>query len=159
MNRIFLGALAALVLVGVGVFWWQGQAQIEAQAPPSPEDLATAPPSTSLPKADVSGLTGPKPPEAYELTREERRFYRYDRNRDGKITRDEMLSTRTDEFKKLDTDGNNLLTFDEWAVTTADRFDSADANHDGILTPKEFATTRRKHASKPRCDCSNNDDN
>lgn len=158
MNRIVLGAIAALALVGVGLFWWQGQARIEAQAPPSPEALAKAPPSTALPEADVSGLTGPKPPEAYELTREQRRFYRYDRNRDGKITRTEMLSTRTDAFKRLDADGNNLLTFDEWAVSTANRFDDADANHDGILTPKEFATTRQKTSSSTRCDCSNDDE-
>ena len=157
MNRILLGALAALLLAGIGLFWWQGQARIEAQAPPLPEDLATAPPSTDLPEADIAGLTGPEPPEAADFTREQRRFFRYDRNHDGKITRNEMLSTRTDDFKRLDTDGNNLLTFDEWAVTTADRFDSADANHDGILTPKEFATTRTKKSSRPRCDCSDDD--
>lgn len=156
MNRIVLGALAALVLVGIGLFWWQGQARIEAQAPPSPKQLAKAPRSTDLPKADVAGLTGPAPPEAYELTREQRRFSRYDLNRDGKITRIEMLSTRTDDFKKLDTDHNNLLTFDEWAVSTANRFDQADANHDGSLTPQEFATTKPKPGKTPaRCDCGN----
>lgn len=155
MNRIALGAFAALVLVGIGLFWWQSQARIEAQAPPSREQLANAPRSTALPEADVAGLNGPAPPEAYELTREQRRFYRYDLNRDGKISRTEMLSTRTDDFKKLDTDHNNLLTFDEWAVTTANRFDQADANRDGNLTPQEFASTRPKPGKAPaRCDCS-----
>lgn len=153
MNRIVLGALIALVLVGIGVFWWQGQAKIEAQAPPSHAQLAK-PRSTDLPKADVAGLNGPAPPQAYELTREQQRFYRYDQNRDGKITRTEMLSTRTDDFKKLDTDHNNLLTFDEWAVSTASRFDQADANHDGILTPQEFATTKPKVDKSPaHCAC------
>ncbi|HEX7709753.1 MAG TPA: hypothetical protein VF418_02335 [Sphingomonadaceae bacterium] len=154
MNRIVLGALMALVLVGIGAFWWQSQAKIEAQAPPSRAQLAKAPRSTDLPKADVAGLQGPAPPEAYQLTREQQRFYRYDLNRDGKITRTEMLSTRTDDFRKLDADHNNLLTFDEWAVSTASRFDQADANHDGILSPQEFATTRQKpEKSAARCGC------
>jgi len=152
-----LGALAALALVGVGVFWWQGQAKIEAQAPPSPEDLASASPDSSLPEADVAWLTGPEPPQASDFTREQQRFFRYDRNHDGKISRNEMLSTRTAGFRKLDTDHNNLLTFDEWAVATEDRFDRADANHDGVLTPREFAATRQKRPTMSRCDCSDGD--
>ena len=62
----------------------------------------------ALPKADPADLTGPAPPEATELTREQRRFFRYDRNRDLKITRNEMLSTRSDAFRKLDKDGNKV---------------------------------------------------
>ena len=33
MNRILLGGLVALALVGLGAFWWQGRAQIERGAP------------------------------------------------------------------------------------------------------------------------------
>ena len=95
----------------------------------------------------------PEPPEATELTREERRFFRYDRNRDRRITRTEMLSTRTDAFRKLDVDGNNLLTFEEWAVTTSRRFEGADADGNGELTPAEFATTAPKRRKKPACRC------
>jgi hypothetical protein len=40
-----------------------------------------------------------------KLTREQQRFACYDRNPDGKITRNEMLSTRVDNFRKLDNDG------------------------------------------------------
>ena len=61
-------------------------------------------------------MIGPEPPEATELTREERRFFRYDRNRDRRITRTEMLSTRTDAFRKLDVDG---VVSDEAAYTAA----------------------------------------
>ena len=150
MNRAVLGALVALALVGIGLFWLQGRAAVERGAPP-PSPL-TAPPS-GLPLADVSDLEGPVPPEADELTREQVRFFRYDRNRDLKITRDEMLASRTDAFRKLDKDGNNLLTFEEWAVATVDRFAGADANHDGELTPKEFATTAPKPKPKPKCRC------
>jgi hypothetical protein len=152
MNRIVLGAFAALLLVAVGLFWLQGRAQVEQGAPPPevPEDRPEG-----LPTADVSGLRGPDPPEATQLTREQQRFFRYDRNRDGRISREEMLSTRTSAFRQLDVDGNNLLTFEEWAVTTVDRFEKADANGDGILTPAEFATTapRPRASSTPGCRC------
>jgi len=150
VNRIVLGAFLALVLVGVGLFWLQGRAEVEEGAPPP-----TAPEvrPTGLPTADAAGLTGPAPPQATELTREQRRFFRYDRDRDRRITRNEMLSTRSDAFRDLDVDGNNLLTFEEWAVTTARRFDGADANGDRELTEKEFATTAPRPSATPRCDC------
>jgi hypothetical protein len=150
MNRIVLGAFAALVLVGVGLFWLQGRAEVEEGAPP-PSAPTVGP--TGIPSADVAGLEGPAPPEATELSREERRFFRDDRNRDRQITRVEMLATRTDAFRDLDADGNNLLTFEEWAVTTAQRFDQADANSDRELTQKEFATTAPRPSAAPRCNC------
>lgn len=147
---IVLGAFLALLLIAVGLFWLQGRAEVEEGAPPP---VAPSPPATGLPSADVAGLDGPAPPEATELTREQRRFFRYDRNRDNKITRTEMLSTRTDSFRDLDVDGNNLLTFEEWAVTTAQRFDGADADGDGELTQKEFATTAPRRSNTSRCRC------
>ncbi len=150
MNRIVLGAFIAMLLLGVGLFWLQGRAQVERGAPPPASPVATP---TGLPTADIAGLRGPEPPEASELTREQQRFFRYDRNRDQRITREEMLSTRTDAFRKLDKDGNNLLTFEEWAVTTVERFDKADADGDRELTPAEFATTAPKPAAKPKCVC------
>ena len=156
MNRIALGAFGALALAALGLFWWQGRAEVEKGAPP-PELPVQAPADAlaelALPHAEVSDLEGPEPPEATELTREQRRFFRYDRNRDWKISRVEMLSTRTEAFRKLDKDGNNLLTFEEWAVATANRFDGADADGDRSLSPAEFATTRPKRRAKPRCNC------
>ena len=153
MNRIVLGGLAMLLLFGVGLFWWQGRAQIERGAPP-PSPEALGPGSDALPLADVNGLSGPAPPEASEFDKEQQRFFRYDRNRDWKVSRNEMLSTRTDAFRKLDKDGNNLLTFEEWAVATIDRFEGADANRDGWLGQREFATTKPKPAAKkPGCRC------
>jgi hypothetical protein len=150
VNRIVLGAFIAMLLLGVGLFWLQGRAEVVRGAPP-PEPPAATP--TGLPSADIAGLRGPEPPEASELTREEQRFFRYDRNRDRRITREEMLSSRTAGFRALDTDGNNLLTFEEWAVTTAERFDQADANGDRELTAAEFATTAPKRSATPKCKC------
>lgn len=153
MSRIVLGAVIALLFAGVGTFWWQGPAEVKAAAPP-PSVLALAadaPDPTSLPITDPGDMEGPAPPEASELTKEQRRFLRYDRNRDWRITRSEMLSTRSEAFRKLDNDDNNLLTFEEWAVTTVEKFEGADANGDRELSPGEFATTKPKPSKSRRC--------
>ena len=155
MNRLLLGGICALLMVGLGLFWWQGRAQVESAAPP-PEPISIEEPEALdvIPDSDAGDLQGPTPPESTELSREQRRFFRYDRDRDLRITRNEMLSSRTNAFRKLDKDGNNLLTFEEWAVATATRFDKADANRDLELNQSEFATTRPKRsASKPACKC------
>lgn len=154
MNRTLLGALASLLLVAAGVFWWQGRAESDKAGPlpEMPAGLLAA--DDALPTADGSGLYGAAPPEATEQTREQRRFDRLDRDRDARITRTEMLSPRVAAFRKLDKDGNNLLSFEEWAVKTSDRFRSADANRDGILDRREFVATRpKKKAEPPRCAC------
>ena len=154
MRNGLLGVFCALLLAGIGFFWWQGRAEVERGAPPP---LPIAPTESfdepQLPSADAADLRGPEPPEATELTREQRRFFRYDRNRDWKISRTEMLSSRTEAFRKLDKDGNNLLDFEEWAVTTVDKFEGADADGNLSLTPAEFATTAPKRKAKAACRC------
>lgn len=153
MQRTILGGVLALVLAGVGMFWWQGRAAIESTAPPPPEPAPLIDPE-ALPLAAPGAATGPAPPEVSQRSREEMRFDRYDRNRDNIISRNEMLSTRTDAFRKLDKDGNNLLSFEEWAVATVDKFAGADANGDGKLTREEFRKTAPPPAArKPACKC------
>lgn len=144
MNRLLLGAFGAMVLLAIGLFWLQGRAQVEEGAPPPPPPAARSAAPEALPSADVAGLSGPAPPEADELTRDQRRFFRYDRNRDGRITRNEMLSTRTSAFRALDKDGNNLLTFEEWAVATSERFAEMDSSGDGIITLAETSAYYRR---------------
>jgi len=153
MNRIVTGAVAALVLASVGLFWWQGRAEVESGAPPPEPAAEERAANGPLPSADVRGLRGPMPPEASEATREQRRFGRLDRDMDGRITRNEMMSTRSRDFRRLDTDGNNLLTFEEWAVSTGNRFGAADRNGDLWLSRDEFATTKPKDQPKPQCRC------
>lgn len=153
MNRIILGAVGALLLVGVGIFWWQGRAETERGAA-LPAALPPPPADETIPTADGAGLVGVAPPELSEVTREQRRFDRLDRNRDGRIIRNEMLAPRVPAFRKLDIDGNNLLSFEEWAVKTSDRFRGADANRDQALSREEFLTTRPKPAKRKECRCS-----
>ncbi|WP_108790611.1 hypothetical protein [Erythrobacter sp. Alg231-14] len=155
MRQTILGVFVGLILAGVGVFWWQARAQVETNAPPPPEQEEVVEEAPDiLPEVDPGDLTGPAPPEASELSREERRFFRYDRNRDRIITRNEMLSSRSKAFRALDTDGNNLLTFEEWAISTSERFEGMDADGNAELTQTEFATSApRPRASRPACRC------
>lgn len=152
MGRFIAGSISALLLATAGLFWWQGRASQEERAvTASPE-----PPSDdSLPEGDANafGEAPPMPPSATTRTREERRFDRYDRDRDNIITRNEMMASRARDFRKLDSDGNNLLTFDEWAARTGERFVAADANKDGKLVRPEFAATAPEKAKKPACKC------
>jgi hypothetical protein len=156
MNRVVLGALAVLLLAAAGMFWSVGRDAVEA-GPPPPELLGEEGgpigDPDALPMASGKGLRGPAPPEASEMSREQRRFARFDRNGDRLVSRNELLATRTTAFRKLDLDGNNLLTFEEWAVTTANRFKGADKNGDLQLTPEEFRTTAPKPPQKPACRC------
>ncbi|MFT3967024.1 MAG: hypothetical protein QM690_14185 [Sphingobium sp.] len=154
MGRFLAGSIAALLLVAAGLFWWQGQASresvaVEARREPPP------PLEDSLPEGDANamGEAPPDLPTATARTREEKRFDRYDRDRDGVIARNEMLASRVRDFRKLDKDGNNLLSFEEWAVHTIDRFEGADANKDGRLTRAEFATTAPKPKPPAKCKC------
>ena len=154
MNRMLVGALGALLLVASGLFWWQGRAAVSPPAAPSRLALASAPAADEeLPDSDAGDAVGPSLPAANEATREQKRFDRVDKNRDGKITRTEMLSPRVKDFRKLDVDGNNLLTSEEWAVVTATRFRTADRNGDRLLDRIEFATTKPKPVARPPCDC------
>jgi len=157
MGRFLAGSVAALLLVAAGLFWWEGReganhAALIAQPLPPPRGDPL--PGEGDPNA--IGKPPPMPPSATARTREQKRFDRYDRDRDDVITRNEMLASRASAFRKLDKDGNNLLSFEEWAVATSDRFASADANKDGKLTRAEFATAAPKPKAPARpgaCKC------
>lgn len=154
MAKSLIGAVAAILLLLGGWFAWMGLG-----GEPDAVAIAAPPPEAALPVADARlvGAPPPEPPRAREASREERRFARYDRNRDGTVTRVEMLSTRTNAFRRLDKDGNNLLSFEEWAVATSDRFAGADGDRSGGLNPAEFATTaprrRPQTQGQGRCAC------
>ena len=155
MNRIVIGALAALLLASSGVFWWQGRAQLARGVPPPDLSASAAPDAPiDLPEAGAHGRGAALPSAGGHAkpkeSPEERRFNRYDRNRNGEITRTEMMSTRVKAFQKLDTNHDNLLSFEEWAVKTSDRFTEMDANHDGVVTRAEMEAWQAAHQKKPR---------
>lgn len=132
MGRFLAGVASALLLVAAGIFIWRSQAGAEQLVPPAPPG-AEAP----LGLADLSG-----PPEASEKTREQKRFSRYDKDKNGGVSRDEYLVARRKAFAKFDVNADGHLSFDEYATKTILKFASADRDKTGVLTPAEFLTTR-----------------
>ena len=142
MWRFLAGVASALLLVTVGILWWTSRAQNEAVVPPAPKAVRA-----------VDAGPPAAPPKASEKTREERRFGRYDKDKNDIITRAEMMDTRRKPFERLDTNRDGRLSFEEWAIATSTRFGGADRDRSGTLTAAEFATTRREPAPTPECSC------
>lgn len=141
MGRFLAGVASALLLVTAGFFIWKAQADRGSAIPPAPAASAAA-------LADLDG-----PPTATEKTREEKRFSRYDRDKDGVVGREEYLLSRRKAFAKFDTNGDGRLSFDEYAIKTATKFAVADKDRNGALNPKEFSMTRVVRKSPPKCAC------
>ena len=116
MWRFLAGAAACFLLMTGAFLMWQSHAQRA--------------PSLPAPPARLASLTGqPVPlqaPEASPKSREEKRFSRADKNKDGRIEANELLDPRHKAFAKLDANGNGSLSFEEWAVKTIGKFKGAD---------------------------------
>jgi EF hand domain-containing protein len=144
MLRYFAGAGSALLLLLAGFFIWKGRADTDP-IPPPPE-----------PAAQMSPLRQPRlapPPAASERGKEEKRFARADKDRNGRITLDELYLPRRKAFARLDRDKDGRLGFEEWAAGTAARFAKADADRSGWLAPREYEATKPKPKAKPKCRC------
>lgn len=144
MWRFLAGVGSALALMAAGLFLFRGQAATEAVR------MAAAPPPANV---AMTGSDPIDPPRATDRTREQKRFDRYDKDRDGKITRDEYLVSRRKAYAKLDADDDGRLSFDEWAAKTTGKFVKADAGRNGALDPVEFATTAVKRKPARRVEC------
>jgi hypothetical protein len=157
--RFFAGVAASLLLMTGAFLIWQSRAEQgpSLPAPPPPRGF-----SASL-------LSAPAPlqaPEASPKSREERRFSRADKDKDGKIEAEELLGARRKAFAKLDANGNGALSFEEWAAKTIGKFQGADKDKSGFLTAAEYATTAPPPPKRRTCSCAkpepsvaeNNDD-
>ncbi len=143
MGRFLAGVASALLLVAAGLFVWRSQAdavQVIAAAPPAVEQ--------PLGLGDVAG-----PPEASDKTREQKRFSRYDRDKNGGVAAEEYFLSRRKAYAKLDVDGDGRLSFDEYAVKTITKFKVADKDASGALTPTEFLTTKVARAKPKSTNC------
>src|SRR6476619_7274017 len=125
---------------------WQSRAAKGPGLPAAPQPQAY---SASM----LSSGSALRAPEASPKSREERRFSRADKNKDGKIEAEELLGARRKAFAKLDSNGNGALSFEEWATKTIGKFQGADANHDGVLTAAEYATTAPPPPKHPSRSC------
>ncbi len=155
--RLWFAAGGSALLAIVGVALWRSDHAAAVQAPSparafadvtAPEAPAAAPTPTRYRRTRAIA------PDAYEpdaKSTEEKRFARYDHNRDGTIEREEYLANRKKSFAKLDTDGDGKLSFEEYAAKAEAKFDIADADHRGKLTPEEFASTAIKHRARAKC--------
>lgn len=142
--RWVAGGLAAF-LVAVAVIVWR-------QAPSVAQQAAPEHPIGASPVVVPVAAPLPERAQSSQQTREQRRLARYDKDKDGVVSRDEYLANRRKAFAKLDRDGDGRLSFEEFAVKTSDRFAQADSSRDGRLSAAEFATTARKPTPrKPDC--------
>lgn len=121
MLRFFAGVVSTLLLVAAGLFFWRSHAEAEQIVPPAPKAAAYA--GSLLQQQPAQQL--PELPAAVEKTKEQKRFARADKDDDGRITREELLTPRRKAFAKLDKNGNGSLSFEEWAVKTVEKFSGA----------------------------------
>lgn len=145
MWRFLAGAAAALVLAFAGLFLWRAQADKAPLIPAAPAALFQA--------SGEGDVELAPPPAATERTREEKRFARYDKDKNGAVAREEYLAGRRKGFAKLDTNGDGRLSFEEYAVKGVQKFAAADKDRSGQLNTSEFATTRVVRKAKPKRDC------
>ena len=144
MWRWVAGGFAGLAAIGAAALIWTGDPRPAAALPPQPAQTGTVEADEPLPDTV---------PEASPKTREEKRFGRYDKDRDGAITRDEYLLSRRKAYAKLDADGDGRLSFDEWATKTTAKFAKADRDGSGRMDAGEFATTAVKRKPARRAPC------
>ena len=144
MWRYLAGGAATLAIVGAGWLLAGSSARPDPVLPAQPRAVQAGVADDPLPAAA---------PEATERTREQKRFDRYDKDRDGKVTREEYLAARQKAYAKLDADHDGRLSFDEWAVKATTKFAGADKDSTGAMTPAEFATTAVKRKPQARAKC------
>ena len=132
-------------MAGAGVLLFSGHAQSDPVLPGPPASRSASATDDPLPASA---------PEASERTREEKRFDRYDKDRNGSVTRDEYLMQRRKAFAKLDANHDGNLSFDEWAVKATTKFAAADRDKSNAMTRAEFAATAvKRKPARPRRDC------
>ncbi|HEY1143784.1 MAG TPA: EF-hand domain-containing protein [Sphingomicrobium sp.] len=106
MARFLAGAAACFLLLTGAFLFWQSRAE---EAP-----LLPAAPAARTAAAGFLASNLPAPPEATPKSREEKRFSRSDKDKNGRIEREELLGPRRKAFAKLDTNGNGSLSFEDW---------------------------------------------
>ena len=137
------GALLAATIAGIVLIGGPSRPGSPLRGAPSRQEAAAAAAPVSV--GDV--------PEATPATREQKRFDRYDKDRDDSITRDEYLAGRRKAFARLDVNGDGRLDFEEWAVKATTKFATADRDKSGAMNAAEFATTAVRRKSPVRAKC------
>jgi hypothetical protein len=145
--RFLAGAAACFLLLTGAFLMWQSHAEQRPSLPAAPAPQAFAA-SASTPDLDLPL----EAPEASPKSREEKRFARYDKDKDGKVEAGEYLAARRKNFDKLDVDHNGTLSFNEYAAKGIEKFVGA-GGRKGWLSPAEFVKTAPPPAKKKSCSC------
>ena len=145
MLRFLAGAASAFLLLTGAFLIWQSRASERPGLPP-------APPARSY-SASMVAQQPLEAPEATPQSRAEKRFSRYDKNKDGKVQADEYLAARRKNFDKLDLDHSGALSFQEYAAKGIEKFNGADHGRKGWLTEAELATTAPPPPKHKTCSC------
>ena len=143
MLRFLAGAAASFLLLTGAFLIWQSRAAENHGLPAAPQ-----PRTASL----FSAAEPLQAPEASPKSREEKRFSRYDRDKNGKVEAAEYLAARHRNFDKLDADHNGALSFAEYAVKGIEKFNAAGGKK-GWLSPAEFVKTAPPPPKRKSCSC------
>ena len=118
MARFLAGAAVCFLLMTGAFLFWQSRAADNPSLPKAPAAATAA--------ASFFGGSEPlQAPEASDKTREEKRFSRADKNKDGKIEAEEYFAARRRNFDKLDVNHDGSLKFEEYAAKAIDKFNTA----------------------------------
>ena len=148
MGRFLAGAAACFLLVTGAFLIWQGR----AQGPVMPN--APVPRGFAANSAPINLARIPNALSADPASKEQKRFARADKDKDGRVTLAELVDPRRKAYAKLDLNQDGKLSFEEWAFKTIDKFNQADADKSKALTAVEYATTAPKpKAPKAACSC------
>ncbi|MEO7564677.1 MAG: EF-hand domain-containing protein [Sphingomicrobium sp.] len=107
MVRFLAGAAACFLFLTGAFLLWQSHTQQNVQLPPPPN------PRLAPPEDSPINLTRiPQAPSADPKNKEEKRFDRADKNKDGTVKLAELVEPRRKPFAKLDLNKDGKLSFE-----------------------------------------------
>ena len=145
----WLAGTAVVALLALSIMLWR-------QSGPKAAALHLSAPAAAQVVDSVGGMSMPLAAPVSDVTpfdREAKRFNRYDKDKNGAVSRDEYFANRHKAFAKLDLDHDGKLSFDEYSAKVIAKFNVADLRHEGKLTPAEFATTAIVHKVRTKAYC------
>ena len=148
MQRWLAIGVTIALLIGGGWIWSKGGGPRGDRALAAATGIAGQPVRTTAGDELVAPVSDVTPAD-----REARRFNRYDKDRDGAVTREEYFVSRQKAYARLDLDGDGKLSFAEYSAKAAKKFMTADLNRDQQLGAAEFASTavKRRVRTAPEC--------